>query len=235
MSNNIIYIFDFDGVLCNSIDECLITTYNAFYHTELINLDDIPNQFKLFFYKYRYHVRPVNEYLLICKAYMDKKDLSFPIFNELKKRYEKEMDIFEKHFFFKRDFLKKKTDLWLSYHTIYKHAAQFIAGLSRKFYIVTTKDYNSVEMLANHFGFINKVEEILSKEMSIDKSVLFEYLFDKYKSLLNGRRIIFVDDNEFHLASVTKFPIELYFAKWGYAKNQVHNSYEEINSLKELA
>ena len=234
MSNNIIYILDFDGVLCDSIDECMLTTYNAFNHTELINIDDIPDQFKLYFYKYRYHVRPAKEYLLICKAYLKNKDLSYPIFVEMRKSYEKEMKIFEDGFFNKRKFLKKNIDIWLSYHKIYEHANQIISSLSNKFFILTTKDRNSVEMLANHFGFSNKVENIFSKEISTNKSVLFTYFFKQYHSLTNGNQVIFVDDNEFHLADVKHFPLELFFAKWGYAGSQKLNNFKEINSLMEL-
>ena len=234
MSNDIIYVFDFDGVICNSIDECLLTSYNTFYNAELININDVPYQFKLYFYKYRYHVRPAKEYLLICKAYLKNKDLSYPIFVEMRKSYEKEMKIFEDGFFNKRKFLKKNIDIWLSYHKIYEHANQIISSLSNKFFILTTKDRNSVEMLANHFGFSNKVENIISKEISTNKSVLFTYFFEQYHSLSNGNQVIFVDDNEFHLADVKHFPLELFFAKWGYAGSQKSNNFKEINSLMEL-
>jgi len=44
LSNDIIYVFDFDGVICNSIDECMLTSYNAFYNEELININDVPYQ-----------------------------------------------------------------------------------------------------------------------------------------------------------------------------------------------
>ena len=37
-----------------------------------------------------------------------------------------------------------------------------------------------------------------------------------------GDALIFVDDNEFHLADVKKYPLKLYFAKWGYSKNQIY-------------
>ena len=234
MGNDITYLFDFDGVLCNSIDECMLTSYNAFNHTNLINTKDVPNQFKSYFYKYRYHVGPAEEYFLICKAFSEKKHLSFAVFTKMKEELRDDMNNFEYEFFETRRFLKNQVDLWFSYHTMYNHVAKFIGELTQKFFVVTTKDYDSVKLLANHFGFINKIEEIASKEISIDKSVLFDHLFDKYKSKLKDRRIIFVDDNEFHLESLKTHPVELYFAKWGYAKKQIYNSFDEINTLNEL-
>ena len=93
---------------------------------------------------------------------------------------------------------------------------------------------DSVKILATHFDFINKVEDIFSREISSDKAVLFECFFNKHKSLLNSKRIVFVDDNEFHLESVSQFPIQLYFASWGYAKTQRFNKFKEINSFMEI-
>ena len=70
--NEAILALDFDGVICNSIDECLITSYNAFYKMEINNISDIPDDIKSFFYTYRYYVRPAREYYLIHKAFHEK-------------------------------------------------------------------------------------------------------------------------------------------------------------------
>jgi len=232
--NNIIYILDFDGVICDSIDECMLTTYNSFKDTNIINISDVPNHFRKYFYEYRYHVRPAKEYFLLCRAFAENIDLSTSNFEEFRKLYENEMNNFESIFFQKRFELKKNIELWLSYHKIYEHANQFISSITDRIFILTTKDYDSVNILASHFGFIKKIEDIYSREISSDKAILFENLFKKHKSLLNSKRIVFVDDNEFHLASVSQFPIQLYFASWGYAKTQKFNKFKEISSFMEI-
>ena len=232
--NDTIYILDFDGVICDSIEECMLTTYNSFNDTNIINISEVPCHFRKYFYEYRYHVRTAKEYFLLCKAYTDNIDLSISTFDEIRKLYEYEMNNFESIFFQKRCELKKNILLWLSYHKIYEHANQFISSITNSIFILTTKDYDSVNILANHFGFIKKVEDILSREISSDKEILFEYLFSKYKSILNSKSIVFVDDNELNLASVSKFPLELYFASWGYAKTQKYNKFKEINSFMEM-
>ena len=89
-------------------------------------------------------------------------------------------------------------------------------------------------MLANHFGFINQIENIFSKEISTNKSDLFKQFFNQYHNFANQNRIIFVDDNEYHLSDVKFFPLDLYFARWGYAGIQKSNNFNEINSLMEL-
>ena len=100
--NNTIYILDFDGVICDSIDECMLVSYNSFNETNLINIDDVPCNFRSYFYKYRYHVRPAKEYFLLCKAFTENINLSISNFEEFRKIYEYEMNNFESIFFQKR-------------------------------------------------------------------------------------------------------------------------------------
>jgi len=234
LKNSIIYIFDFDGVLCDSINECMLTSYNAYKNTQLLYIDEIPEDFRNYFYKYRYYVKPAKEYLILCEAYYKKINLSVSIFNEMKILYKEKMIIFEKHFFSQRKFMQKNKKLWLSYHKMYNHSENFVSQLSSKFYIITNKDYDSVKILSKHFRFNDKIKKIFSKELSNDKKILFQHFFDTVFIEKKETRIIFVDDNEEHLVRLKFFPIELYFAKWGYAKKQRYNSFKEINSLAEI-
>jgi len=232
--NDTVYILDFDGVICDSIDECMLNSYNTFNDANIVNINDLPKNYRNYFYKYRYHVRPAKEYYILCKTCDHNVNLSRYKFDEYKKLFENEMLEYESKFFQNRCDLKRNILLWLSYHKIYEHASKFITSITNRIFILTTKDYDSVKMLAHHFGYFNKVEEIISREISDDKEKLFDYLFNKHESLLNNTRVVFVDDNEFHLESVSKFPIDLYFAKWGYAKKQNYNKFKEINSFMEL-
>ncbi len=64
-----ILCLDFDGVLCDSIDECLLTSYNAYFEKYFDKIEKINQKFKNYFYEYRYFVRPAGEYLIIYKAF----------------------------------------------------------------------------------------------------------------------------------------------------------------------
>ena len=237
MSNfneNTIYILDFDGVICDSIDECMLNSYNTYNNTNLYEIKGLPKKYKNYFYKFRHHVRPAKEYFIICKAYDMNVSLTSKKFLDYKNYYRKEINDFEDNFFWRRIELRKNILLWLSYHKIYDHASKFITCIPNDIYILTNKDYDSVKILSDHFGILNKIDDIFSKEISNDKSILFEYFFKNYNNLFNGKRIVFVDDNEFHLEAVCKYPIELYFANWGYSKSQTSNKFNEINSFMEL-
>lgn len=234
-SKEIILALDFDGVICNSIDECLITSYNAFYKTRVDDLSKIPNNVKYFFCKYRFYVRPAGEYYLLHKAYQKSLiNFNFRAFHQLKNEYMNEIKLFEKRFYSERDFLRKNKERWLSLHKIYEHVWEFFKEYKEGFFIVTTKDKDSVEMLSAYFGFRNQIRDIFSKEMSTKKTELFASLFSKYGNYLKNKQLAYVDDNEWHLADVQHLPVELYFATWGYSSKQEQHSFKSINSLQEL-
>ena len=67
-------LWDFDGVICDSLDECLLTSYNAFLRNKkrkrglIRNLDDIPESIRDFYYRTRQYVRRPGEYLIIYEG-----------------------------------------------------------------------------------------------------------------------------------------------------------------------
>ena len=102
------------------------------------------------------------------------------------------------------------------------------------FYIVTTKDTKSVELLLNHY----KIE---------CKGILGKDSFDKYgskgkviHSILSNNyfeEVIFVDDSSVHLDSVNSIGgIKCYFADWGYEKSSPYPvfNYSKLTSEKRL-
>ena len=65
------FFFDFDGVICDSVNECLITSYNAFhllknshYNTKY-HLDDINVNLREIFLKKRFLAVTVKDYFII--------------------------------------------------------------------------------------------------------------------------------------------------------------------------
>ncbi len=234
-TNEPLLALDFDGVICDSIDECLLTSYNAFYELEIDNVSKIPDDIRTYFYKYRNYVRPAREYYLIHKAYNKNLQLmSFVTFNKLEKQYRNESKLFEKHFYKMRNYLKKDEENWLSLHRIYDHIREFFLFYNKKFFIVTNKDKDSIETLSEYFGFRKFIWDIYSKELSIKKEDLFNMIFLNYRKHLENNKLVYVDDNEWHLADIQHLTIEIYFAKWGYSGKQIKHSFNEIKGLNDI-
>mgnify|MGYP000483544164 CR=1 FL=1 len=51
--NKRVFLLDFDGVLCNSLDECLIVSYNTYYKMDNNTIDTIPMNHRDYFYENR--------------------------------------------------------------------------------------------------------------------------------------------------------------------------------------
>ena len=73
---NKLLLLDFDGVIVNSIDECLLTSFNAFQQFENtgVSVDDLSNialPCQRYFNSNRNFVRPAAEYYLLHRAYTD--------------------------------------------------------------------------------------------------------------------------------------------------------------------
>ena len=234
-SKEIILVLDFDGVICNSIHECLITSYNAFYETRVNNFSEIPNNVKNYFYKYRFYVRPANEYYLVHKAYQKCLiDFDYKTFCQLKSKYNNEIKLFEKRFFNERVYLRKNKERWLSLHKMYDHVKDFFRLYKKKFFIVTTKDKSSVEMLSEYFGLGDFIWDVFSKELSTKKNDLFNILFRNYEKEVKNKQLVYVDDNEWHLGDIQRLDVKLFFANWGYSGKQVQHSFKAIRTLKEI-
>ena len=230
-----ILALDFDGVICNSINECMVTSFGAYTESDTKTIIDLPSDFIKYFYKFRYLVRPAGEYYLICRAYHSGiEDLTPTVFMRLKAGSNSEIGLFGTKFFSYRQNLKDDLAGWIKLHSIYDHVEEFLRVYKDKFFVVTTKDRASVELLSNHFKFNKKIIDIFSREVSENKNQSFNLLCSKYSNLINGNRLVFVDDSPDHLGDLVDLPLDLYFAKWGYSPHETNRHFKSLNKLQEL-
>ena len=54
-------IFDFDGVLVNSLDEVVLTAYNAATDSLVTSLEQVPADLEQLFKRNRFHVQPIGD------------------------------------------------------------------------------------------------------------------------------------------------------------------------------
>ena len=64
-------IFDFDGVLINSVDEVVLTTYNATSANLHTSLTDLPAELVSLFKCNRFHVQPIGDAILMMQWCLD--------------------------------------------------------------------------------------------------------------------------------------------------------------------
>ena len=230
-----ILALDFDGVICDSIEECMVTSYNAYNDLFVRSTEEIDRQFRSYFYQNRHFVRPASGYYILHEAFnrgIQIKDYNH--FVSLSNSHATEMIDFELEFFKKRNSLKIHSAQWLALHNIYSHVLEFFAAYDDQAFIVTNKDRDSVEMLLEYFELIKHIKKIYSREDSEDKAELFELLISEVKDERGSEPIVFVDDNVNHLEDLQQYPIQLYYAAWGYSGPGKAHKYIEIKTLQEL-
>jgi phosphoglycolate phosphatase-like HAD superfamily hydrolase len=224
-------LWDFDGVLVNSMEECLVNSYNAYIQYEGESLIDrpifkVPAVNRAHFLNYRKFVRPAGEYYLLHKSLDEKADIhKFQGFEAYAHLNEGDVRSFQKIFFEKREEIRSNNlDQWLNLHHLYLHIADAWRALKQdfSFLIVSNKDRKSIELLLDHFGLRSMVDEIFGSDFSNDKRLIIQHIIDT-KNISPGN-ILFIDDHFGHLADVKELGIHLGFANWGFGSNvpEVH-------------
>ena len=176
-----IYIFDFDGVICNSYYECFLIAYKVVFKK---NLDD----FKIFYKKNLNRIFYYNSFVKkgvdFCKIFFlfkkknKKKNLNFNIDKK-----------FEKKFYLERQKLKKNKNFWYKLNPFYKHILTLFKNRRNDdVFIVTFKDYDSIKILLKKNKIKIPKKNILCKDNMNNKQDL---ITKKFKGDYN---ISFFDD-----------------------------------------
>lgn len=219
-------LWDFDGVIIDSIDECLITSYNAYLQYQglsnefIYRLDDIPKDIRGEFYRNRKYVRPAAEYFILHKAVSDGIKIdSYSKFNELLQEHHNAVIDFHNFFYSVRDdFRDNQQQYWFGLHRVY-------AGIKTKwqelkkhfhFYIVSNKDLISISLILNYFDLPVQQEKIFSTDSTLTKKMVIEHILKDIHDA--SERLFFIDDNYQHLLDVRDTGIRLFYASWGYGE-----------------
>lgn len=219
-----ILILDFDGVICDSIKECLSVAYNTYLKVKKQSYKPslklrIPYHFKQSFLDNRYLVRPAREYFVLFKSFEDSSEtvLSEKRFRALLKINAKACDNFEREFFKTRDYLRSASrGEWLMLNKVYPGVKQNIGKLKRffKIYICTTKDRKSVKMILEKSKIKFSEKKIFSRENKLSKPSAAEYICRI--NHCKPKDVYFLDDNIIYLNELAHFGARSCLARWGY-------------------
>lgn len=218
---------DFDGVIVDSIYECYEVSKKCIdFQTKIYE-----PKYKELFYKYRFLVRPAYEYLYLHKAirsYIDNKSDIESSFKKQKNILTKEEVLkFENSFFSQRSKLQKSTREWINMHNLTNFAKSLQNKSLDNYFIITTKDKISVEILLKHYSI--NIETIFDKNNYIkhgSKGAIIKDFLDNS----DYNKAYFIDDSSEHLKSVNDNRVKCFFANWGYEKKsdfKIYNYKEE--------
>jgi FMN phosphatase YigB (HAD superfamily) len=220
-------IFDFDGVLINSLDEVTLTAYNTATGKRVNSLADLPKALVGLFQHNRFHVQPIGDAILLMKWCLNNyRNKSEPILLN-PHEYEalisgttvsitdRTLRIYET----RRQFIAGDPVCWLALHRPYQPLwDQLIRRRKYAFVILTNKNRDAILRLCQHFGLGIKAVDVYSGDHGTSKVENMQQIQKRFA----GYPLNFIDDSLKNLRelenslNVEKKMIKLLLASWGY-------------------
>lgn len=221
MNKTTLFFFDFDGVICDSIDECLLSSWLAYYKFFIKKEPPaMPLSFRSRFASLRPFIRDGQDYLLIHQ--LQQADIQIQSQQEFDNRISRtgatRMQTYRELFYTARDFLlKEDIAFWCRLNRLYPHMQQvlpvylayptfYILSTKKPEYILKILKYNHLQIPAARVLYPGK-----ESKCEIIKTVMQK---------TGKSRAVFVDDQIDHLYKVKDPSIKTYLPSWGYIKSE---------------
>ena len=216
-------VFDFDGVVCNSTNECMVTSWNAWDRwNKGEKFRRTLNKFTQTeidaFRSLRPYVRGAGEYYILMRA-IHSPGVAIVNQNDYESFYTKwkaQLDSFKKLFFIERKRLREDDiENWINLHEMYDDVIVVMKNLynSGRLLIATLKDSESVKLLLKKYGIEISSENILGQSEISSKLEALNYFVSK--KIINKKEICLMDDNLTHLIEPHNHNYNVFLTGWG--------------------
>jgi hypothetical protein len=219
-------IFDFDGVLVNSIDEITVTAYNVTTDKLVMRLGDIPGTVPSRFQKNRFHVQSIGDVVPLMHWCIqnDHLDPDFILTREeyLSIRQQETAPLIDRvngFFSTRKRFVEMDEERWLALNGPFQPIWDALKKYpSETVILLTNKNRAAAIHLCRYFGLILKEENVYSGDDGITK---IENL-NRIHQRLDHAPYDFIDDSLMNLRELDlhfnrKEPfLRLILAAWGY-------------------
>jgi len=232
-----LFVTDFDGVICDSALESLLTAFNSQQriddpdHPRMLSLDQIPLEIQIKFRRLRAFLHGAEDFLPIIRAVFSDRQVDtedeFRLFREIPPRVLEES---KKLFYEERDFLRQnEKELWLNLNPLFPGIGDGFRRLQpyQNVYILTTKRKEDVEDILRYYDIDFPTEHInaVGTEQKFQRLIeLSEYT----GCSLNDT--IYLEDQINFLPPAQSAGCTVYLAGWGYVSPQ-HRKTAAANSI----
>lgn len=230
-----ILALDFDGVIVDSIKECLVSGYNAYanigHQDNIERYDELDPHWVTQARSMRNFIRNGEDYVYIAHALANNISVkSQQDFDDLLHEYAALRQTFFAALVDQRiAFSDSRPDLWAALNPLYEGMRQFIVNYANKqnLYIITTKKLLFVHKILVA-GKIQLIEEnIFTTSADKSKKEIIEHILNE--RFIRPEHFYFVDDQVDTLIKVQPTGVFCLLATWGYNNPEQHDSAKRSN------
>ena len=219
-------IFDYDGVLLDSVREITVTAYNMLKNTIVTRLDQLPPNAVELFLRNRFHVQPIGDAPVLLKWCLEvgesdpDKLLSPGEYDEIIQQVKEPVAARTMRFFETRNRLKTEDlEAWRALNTPVQPLWRIlIENQTENLILLTNKNLDATISLSNHFGLKISDENVYSGDNGTTKIENMTRIMQRFKKPTYA----FIDDSVKNLREIDEHfnkeetTISLIFATWGY-------------------
>ncbi len=223
-------IFDFDGVLINSVDEVVLTTYNAATGSLCTSLAQVPVDLLQMFKNNRFHVQPIGDaialmnWCLINRQKDSQKILTQKEYQTIVQNSDMALsDRTNLIYDTRKRFIDKDIERWFALHQTYQPLWNELIGRKNyPFVILTNKNHDATLRLCRHFGLQINADDIYSGDHGVTKIENMLRIQERFGQL----QFSFIDDSVKNLKELDLYfnaknkTLTLLLATWGYTGAQ---------------
>lgn len=224
--NKPMLIFDYDGVLLDSVREIAVTAYNMLKNTIVTRLDQLPPNAVELFLRNRFHVQPIGDAPVLLKWCLEvgesdpDKLLSPGEYDEIIQQVKEPVAARTTRFFETRNrFKTEDLEAWRALNTPVEPLWRIlIENQDENLILLTNKNLDATISLSNHFGLKISENNVYSGDHGTTKIENMTRIMQRFRKPVYE----FIDDSVKNLRELdVNFnkkdkKISLIFATWGY-------------------
>ena len=225
MSNSML-IFDFDGVLMDSVREIAVTAYNMLKGTIVTRLNQLPPNALELFLRNRFHVQPIGDAPVLMQWCLEIGDcepdklLSPQEYEDIIKKVDEPVAARTTRFFETRNrFKSSNPEAWIALNApIQPLWHLMIENFVEDLLLLTNKNREATISLSHHFGLLISEDNVYSGDHGITKIENMTRIIQRFKR----SKYTFIDDSVKNLREIDEHfnrkerIVSLIFAEWGY-------------------
>ena len=217
-------LFDFDGVLIDSVDEVIVSSYYAITGNFVSSLDALPPLYTELFRANRFQIQSADDLIVLgrwCLTHSSppkERLITRTLFKELLdsasiSRSERRSLLFSH----RARIIERTPDAWLALNRPFQPLWSALQKAPDKVLIITNKNLDATLTLTRAYNLPLASSQIFSGDAGATKASHFESIKNQYQN----REFLFIDDSIHNLTEMkrelsVRSPLSLGLALWGY-------------------